>query len=46
MDTTLQALYQSIKEKEWIEMHEKLKEVCKQIGVRRSARRSRNESKS
>ena len=31
------------KEKEWIKMHEKLKEVCKQIGVRRSARRSRNE---
>ena len=27
-------------------MHEKLKEVCKQIGVRRSARGSRNESKS
>ena len=31
-----QAMYQSIKEEEWIEMHEKLREVIRKIGVKGS----------
>ena len=34
-----QAPYQSIKEDEWIEVHEILKEVTKQIRVKKTGRR-------
>ena len=34
-----QASFQSVKEEEWIEMHEKSKEVTRKIGVKRAGQR-------